>query len=406
MHNTQNSKLRIFGSIMIIVGTMIGAGILALPIITAKLGFVLSSLIIIIMWSIMTYTALVITDVSCSMPYGSSFKSIAERYLGKIGGVVASISFLILMYCISTAYISAAASSLTATFPSLHENAWSIIFVLIFGSIVAFGTRIVDYANRIFIILKILVLIILCFVLNNYIDSSNLLASPIELGVSLLIAIPIFATSFTSHIIVPALSDYLHKNHKDMRKVIIIGSIIPLILYLIWVVTILGVLPLHGPVSFMQSIFDKIPVQDANIGDILRALGSKVHTKTTDIVLHVFTYVAIMTSFLSVNLSLLHFNIDSYNLDKLKNKYITLAIGIILTFSVPLIINQVNPNIFIYAMTYVGVCIAVLLMIIPSLIVVKKSSLKESFNYKISKVKTFWIISWISGIIVILCVLF
>ena len=406
MNNSQNSGIKIFGSVMIIVGTMIGAGILALPIITAKLGFLLSTAIIIIVWSIMTYTALVISDVSCSMPYGSSFKSIAEKYLGKIGGIVATISFLVLMYCISTAYISAAASSLKITFPFLSEETWSLLFVLIFGGIVAFGTKMVDYANRFFIILKIVVLILLCYVLNDYIDTKNLLASPINLGASLLIAIPIFATSFTSHIIVPALSDYLNKNKRDMRNIVIIGSVIPLILYLVWLTTILGVLPLNGEVSFMHTIFDKVPVENANIGDILTALGDKVQTSTTDIVLHVFTYVAIMTSFLSVNLSLLHFNIDSYNLDtKFKNKFTVIAIGILLTFTIPVLIIQINPNIFIYAMTYVGVCIAVLLLILPALISYKIYVNKGTFNYKISSIKILWLVSFMSGVLIIACVM-
>ncbi|MDE4990363.1 amino acid transporter, partial [Francisella tularensis subsp. holarctica] len=77
-----NSKIKILGSIMIIVGTMIGGGILALPIITAKLGCVIGSILIFVVWSIMTYTAVVISDIYCSMPYGSSFKTIAEKYLG------------------------------------------------------------------------------------------------------------------------------------------------------------------------------------------------------------------------------------------------------------------------------------------------------------------------------------
>ena len=276
---------------MIIVGTMIGGGILALPIITAKLGFVIGSILIFLVWSIMTYTAVVISDISCSMPYGSSFKTIAERYLGKGGGIVASIAFLILMYFISTAYISAAASSLSSSFPNLDEKASSLIFVVIFGSIVVLGTRFVDYANRFFIILKILVLVILCVVFNSYIEVPNLFVTPVDLGVSLIIAIPVFTTSFTSHIIVPALSDYLGKNAKDMKRIVIIGSIIPLILYIIWVFTILGVLPLHGHVSFMDSIFNHIPVDKANIGDILKTLGDKVRTPTTDAVLHIFTYV-------------------------------------------------------------------------------------------------------------------
>jgi amino acid permease len=389
---------------MIIVGTMIGGGILALPIITAKLGFILGSISIIVIWSIMTYTALVITDISCSMPYGSSFKTIAERYLGKAGGVIASISFLVLMYFISTAYISAAASSLHTSFHDISNNIASIIFVCIFGSIVVLGTRFVDYANRFFIILKIIILLLLCITFNKYIELPNLLASPVNLVGSLLIAIPILTTSFTSHIIVPALSDYLNKNTRDLKKIIIIGSIIPLVLYLIWIVTILGVLPLHGKISFMDSIFNHIDIQHANIGDILSALESKIHSNSTSSILSTFTYVAIITSFLSVNLSLFHFNIDTYKLLK-KNKVAGYIIAALLTFAVPLIINQLDPNIFIYAMTCVGLSIAVLLMIIPSLMAFVKSSRNEEFNYKISTIKTLWLVSFASGIIVILCVI-
>ncbi len=404
METSQNSFLKILGCIMIIVGTMIGAGILALPIITAKLGFLLGSLLIIIIWSIMTYTAVLISDISCSMTYGSSFKTIAEKYFGKIGGIVATISFLLLMYFISTAYISAAASSISTSFPTLSENISSFIFVVIFGSIVVLGTKFVDYANRFFISLKIIVLVILCAVLNKYIEMNNLLASPVDLGASLLISIPIFTTSFTSHIIVPALSDYLGKNARDMKKIIIIGSIIPLIVYIVWIVSILGVLPINGPVSFMNSIFDHIPADKANIGNILTTLGDKVKTPTTDIVLLIFTYVAIMTSFLSVTLSLFHFNIDTYNLDKLK-KLPAYLIAATLTFSIPLIINQLDPDIFIYAMRSVGLSIAVLLIIMPGLMAFKINSQGESFNYKVSSYKSLWVLSIISGIIVILCVI-
>ena len=388
---------------MIIVGTMIGGGILALPIITAKLGFVIGSILVFVVWSIMTYTAVVISDISCSMPYGSSFKTIAEKYLGKAGGIVASIAFLVLMYFISTAYISAAASSLATSFPDLGEKLSSVLFVAIFGSIVVLGTRFVDYANRFFIILKILVLVILCVVFNKYIEAKNLLVAPVDLGISLIIAIPVFTTSFTSHIIVPALSDYLGKNSKDLKRVIIIGSIIPLILYIIWVATILGVLPLHGPVSFMDSIFNHIPVDKANIGNILTTLGDKVRTPTTDAVLHIFIYVAIMTSFLSVNLSLFHFNLDTYKLHK-SRKAIGYTIAAVLTFAIPLVINQMDPDIFIYAMTCVGLSIAVLLMIMPALMAYKINSLGETFNYKVSTYKSLWFISFASGVIVILCV--
>ena len=403
MNNSKNSLFKILGCIMIITGTMIGGGILALPIITAKLGFIIGSIMIIIIWCIMTYTAVVISDISCSMPYGSSFKTIAEKYLGKPGAVIATVTSLILMYFISTAYISAVSSSLSVTFPKLNQNISSLIFVIIFGSIVILGTRFVDYANRFFIILKILVLIILSVALNKYIEPQNLLAAPISLGSSLLIAIPVLTTSFTSHIIVPSLSDYLNKNSKDLKIVVIIGSVIPLVLYIIWVTTILGVLPLQGYVSFMNSIFNHIPVDQANIGDILNTLGNKIQTPTVNAILQIFTYVAIITSFLSVNLSLFHFNLDTYKLHKTK-KIIGYSIATILTFAVPLLINQFNADIFIYAMTYVGLSIAVLLIIMPGIIAFRVNSCGEKFNYKISNFKSLWVLSILAGIIILLCV--
>lgn len=63
-----------------------------------------------------------------------------------------------------------------------------------------------------------------------------------------------------------------------------------------------------------------------------------------------------------------------------------------------------DPDIFIYAMTCVGLLIAVLLIIMPALMAFKINSLGENFNYKISTYKSLWLISLVSGLIVILCV--
>lgn len=63
-----------------------------------------------------------------------------------------------------------------------------------------------------------------------------------------------------------------------------------------------------------------------------------------------------------------------------------------------------DPDIFIYAMTCVGLSIAILLIIMPALMAFKINNLGENFNYKISTYKSLWLISLVSGVIVILCV--
>ena len=247
-----NSLIKELGCIMIVTGTEIGAGILALPIIVAKLGFFTSSLIMIVAWSIMTYTAILLADISLSMPKNSSFASIARHTLGIPGVVITWIAFLFLMYCISVAYISGAASTLYSLSPNISKSLWSIIFVTVFSSIVIIGISAVDIINRILLSAKLIFLIIICLIFLQYIQFKNLTSPPVALSKSLLIAIPVIITSFTSHIVVPTLCDYLGRDSKALFRVVFIGSLIPIILYFLWLIAVLGLLPLYGPISFYE----------------------------------------------------------------------------------------------------------------------------------------------------------
>lgn len=381
---------------MIVTGTEVGAGILALPIITAKLGFVVSSIVMLLAWCVMTYTALLIADISLSMPKGSSFASIAKRTLGAPGAIIAWVAFLLLMYCISVAYISAAASAFHTLLASVSQDIWSIIFVVILGSIVVIGTQAVDVINRLLLTAKLVFLVLVCLLLLQYVEASNLMVKPVALGSALAIAIPVIITSFTSHIIVPTLTEYLNKDAKALFRVIFYGSLIPLFLYLLWLVAVLGVLPLYGEISFMHSIFSHTSVESANVGDVLQALSQKITTATATISLNIFTDISVMTSYLGVSLALYHFNIDSYRLYRLTTTSKNL-IAIILTFMVPLCVNLIDPNLFISAIGYVGVCIGVLLLIMPGIIAYQLNKSHYAFCYRISRIRLLWLIAFIVG---------
>ena len=385
---------------MIVTGIEIGAGILALPIITAKLGFFISSIVMIVAWCVMTYTALLIADISLSMPRGSSFASIAKRTFGLPGIVITWVSFLLLMYSISVAYISGAASAFNSLLSSVSQGAWSLIFVVVFGAIVVVGTSAVDVINRILLSIKLIFLVLVCLIFLNYVDLSNLAVSPIDLVPTLLIAIPIIITSFTSHIIVPTLSDYLNQDAKALFRVIFIGSLIPLILYFLWLIAVLGVLPLHGPISFISSIFNHMSIEEANVGNILHALTERITTSTGNVSMNIFTDISVMTSYLGVSLALYHFNVDSYRLNRLPVQF-KLLVAIILTFIIPLLVNLLYPNLFISAIGYVGVCIAILLLIMPAVIAYKLNKSGHVFHYKISQVRLLWLISFLAGLAII-----
>ena len=128
---------KFFGSVMILIGTIVGAGMLALPIVGAASGFWLSTLLMIIMCLVSTLTGFFVIEANLALPdHACSFNSMAEHILGKIGKVVTWTAYLFLLYTITYAYTSGESSIMTkllkSTFNLNIEN-WvtSLIFVLV-----------------------------------------------------------------------------------------------------------------------------------------------------------------------------------------------------------------------------------------------------------------------------------
>jgi len=391
---------RQIGSIFIVIGTEVGAGILALPILIAHIGFILGCLIMLIAWALMTYTALLLCEVNLALEDGASFAGMAQRLLGWVGQTITWLSFLILLYTIMVAYISAAGSSFNTVIP-LGQHMISLVFVIIFGSLVVIGTIMVDWANRILLSIKLLLLLFVCVVLTPSIQFGHLLPSFFNEHI-ILVALPVFVTSFTSHLIIPPLRTYLKSDAKALARSVIIGSIIPLVLYIIWITGILGVIPYTGENSFAV-LFAK--GTQANVGDILNLMRSNLHNEVFYAPVSWFSNISVTTSFLGVSLALYYFLIDGLKLRKLpalqKN-----IIATLLTFTIPLLVVWFYPNAFIKALGYVGLCCAVLLIVLPVFMIRKLK--QQGHQFKISYINNdlFLYTALILGIIVILIQLF
>ncbi len=392
------------GSTMIVVGTEIGAGVLALPILTAKLGFLFSIILMVISWITMTYSALLVADINLTMPEGTSFGKMSRNLLGRPGEVVSWLSFLFLLYAIIVAYISAASSAFSFLLPMLNQQWFAVIFVSVLGFCVLKGIGAVDVINRYLLSVKLVFFLLVCLTFFAYIHPVNLLASNLNQGI-ILLALPVIISSFTSHIIVPSLRTYLESDAKALFRVLVIGSTIPLILYVLWEVCLLGTIPLTGPHSFMEAVFAHKSVTEANIADILAVVSNKINSPYVRFSINAFSDISVMTSFLGVAMSLYHFLIDSIGLRNKSNLY-KISVAGTLTLVIPLVIVLLNPNLFVRVMGYVGVSIAVLVIIMPVLMVRKLCAKNIQLHYRISSMKIMWFIIFLVGCLVIVFELF
>lgn len=348
----------IFGGILLIGGSCIGAGMLALPILTGLGGFFPSLLMFLCAWGFMTTTALLLIEVNGWFSKQVNIVSMAAHSLGYIGKVCAWILYLFLFYALLVAYV-AGSGSLAATFfkylLSWQIPAWagSLFFVVLFGYVVLMGTRTVDLWNRFLMGLKVTAFIGLISLGLKHVDSELLLRSQPK---SAVFALPILVISFGFHNMIPSLTAYMKGDLKRVRTTIIGGSLFALVIYLIWQFLVLGIVPLEGPHGIFSSLQNDHEASQAVAG----ILGSSWVSNFAQ----ALAFFAILTSFLAQSLSLVHFLADGFriNYKKQENPWLCL-----IALAPPLIFSVIYPKLFYSALNFAGgICAVILFGILPA----------------------------------------
>ncbi len=353
---------KLIGGTLLMIGTTIGAGMLALPIATSQLGFFGSIIMLVSCWAIMTTSAFVFLEVNLWLPPNTNLISMAGATLGKSGQALTWVTYLVLLYAIISAYIAGGGDLfhyLLAT-SGIPVPLWlaATLFTAIFASVVYLGIRAVDYVNRGLMFGKmgaylLLVLLIFPFVSSVNLSDGNLkhLLAPSGLTVT--------AVAFGSLMVIPSLRTYFDDDVASLRKAIFIGTFIPLLCYIAWDMVIMGVIPVSGTPGLQEMLHSA----SAN-SDLLHALTTILQKESVTTLAKFFTSICMATSFLSVSLSLSDFLFDGFNVAKrgMGNVFVYA-----LTYVPPLAIAVFYPDAFIRALKYAGVSVFILMILLPPL---------------------------------------
>lgn len=386
-------KNRTVGSIFIVAGTTIGAGMLAMPLAAAGVGFGVTLALLIGLWSLMCYTALLLIEVYQHERADTGLGTLAKRYLGSSGQWLTSFSMMFLMYALTAAYISGAgellADSLTEwTQQPLPSYFGVLLFTLVAGGVVCIGTHSVDLFNRILFTAKIIFLIIMLCLMMPHIHRINLMTLPLEQGLAIS-AIPVIFTSFGFHGSVPSIVNYMGGNIRKLRWVFIIGTAIPLLAYILWQLATLG--------SINSSTFVGILAQQAGLNGLLQAVRNVASSSHVELAVHLFADLALATSFLGVSLGLFDFLADLFKRkDNLSGRLQTGGI----TFLPPLVFALFYPRGFVLALGFAAIALAFLALLLPSMLVWKTRQQHQG-RYRVWGGKPALTVVFICGIAVI-----
>nr|WP_272573636.1 tyrosine transporter TyrP [Providencia sp. PROV259] len=386
-------KNRTLGSIFIVAGTTIGAGMLAMPIAAAGNGFLVSLGMLLALWALMCYTALLLVEVYQHESYETGIGSVAQRYLGSGGKFITGFSMMFLMYALTAAYVSGAGEIITSNLKNsfaVDMADWMgiLLFTVIGGGVVCFGTSSVDFINRILFTAKIIFLVIILALMMPHVEQQNLLAAPTE-KVLILSAIPVFFTSFGFHGSVPSIVKYMGGDVKKLRVIFIIGSAIPLIAYILWQIATLG--------SIGTTTFVGILAENVGLNGLLDAIKDVAQSGRTELVAQMFMSLALATSFLGVALGLFDFLADLFK--RQDNAVGRIQTGL-LTFGPPLVFALFYPKGFVMALGYAAIALSILALLLPSAMAFKSRTLNQR-RYQLLGGPIGLLVVFLCGIVVI-----
>ncbi|HHW5575698.1 TPA: aromatic amino acid transporter [Haemophilus influenzae] len=378
------------GSTLLVAGTMIGAGMLAMPLTSAGIGFGFTLVLLLGLWALLTFSALLFVELYQTAESDAGIGTLAEQYFGKTGRIIATAVLIIFLYALIAAYISGGGSLLKDLLPeSFGDKVSVLLFTVIFGSFIVIGTHSVDKINRVLFFVMLAAFAVVLSLMLPEIKFDNLMATPIDKAL-IISASPVFFTAFGFHGSIPSLNKYLDGNVKALRFSILVGSAITLCAYILWQ------LSTHGLLT--QNEFLQILKEDATLNGLVKATFAITGSNVIASAVKLFSTLALITSFLGVGLGLLECIEDllkrSFNVTAGR-----ISLGL-LTFIPPLVFALFYPEGFILALGYAGQMFAFYAVVLPVSLVWKARRAHANLPYKVWEGNLTLIIVLVLGVLI------
>lgn len=322
----KRSLLTQFQALATLLGTIIGAGILGLPFAVSQAGILYGVAVLIIVGVMVLFLNLFMGEMVLRVKEPKQLPGYAAYFLGEWAKPVFGLTLLLGVFGAQVAYMIGVGESLTRLFGGSSEY-WSIAFVVFFAYPIWRGVQLIKSFELIMMIVILTIMILLGFLSNGFFEVGNLITD-YEFSWSKLFipyGVALFAYGGISSI--RPVREILLRREKSMKKIIMIGSLLPVFLYVSFVLMVIGVS--GGSIT-----------QIATIG-----LGNIVGSHMIGLG-NLFAIFAMSTSFLTMSLALLEVLDYDYGFTKF--------LAWCTTIGVPLILYIVGVHGFIETLSVVG----------------------------------------------------
>jgi len=328
--------------VFVFSATIIGAGILALPVAAATTGLFPMLLILLVVGAVSVFSALYIAETVMNTTGDHHLPSLAKEHLGGFGFAAMIIGIIIYIYGALTGYLAAGGQ----LFYSLSNGkipvpAGILIYCAAGSLIVHFGLKIMSRVETyLFSAMLVLIGIVIALTLPN-IEVPLLLETHWNDTLNIF-GVVLFA--YVGHSVIPSIARGL-KKQGNINRISIWGVLIPLLLYVVWCFIVIGAVPKTAAQGGPSLANAKIAGQPATIPLGLIVGGSVI------LLGNLFAVLSTMTSYIGFGFSLKEAYVD---VAAVMHRKISPPAVTLLVVIPPLVIALFKPGAFVNALDIAG----------------------------------------------------
>ena len=324
------AKHKVLMAISMLIGTIVGAGVLAIPYVVAQSGFLIGFVDIVLVGVVFLFLHLFLGEIVLRTKKQYQLTGYAGKYLGKWGKRLMAFAMVFGIYGALIAYIMGEGVALQKIFGG-NSILYSLIFFIIISLIIYKGVKATGKAEMVVIGLLFLVVILIGIFSIGEMDVTHLTTVHWS---KFFLPYGVILFAFVGTAAIPELQEELGSQKKHMKKAILWGSIIPIVLYLVFAAIVVAIVGLEN--------FELLQPNER----IATVALSIYANPLLGLFANIFAALAMFTSALTLGLALKEMYQYDFGLSK--------GWSFALTMSIPLIIALSNITSFITAIGITG----------------------------------------------------
>ncbi len=232
-------------------GTIIGAGLFALPYITLKVGFWVILGYFLVLGSLAILIHLFFAELALKTPDFKRLPGFAKIYLGNWGKNIAYISTILGLFGVLLAYLILGGEFLSELAkmisPALGENTlfYTLFYFIIAAFLIFYGIKAIEKVEFWGLVLFLVILFVIFFRGAHFINIENLFIGQWSIGKgqwsNLFLPYGVILFSLWGAALIPEVEELLGERKKTLLKIIPIAILIPAVIYLFFIYLTLGI---------------------------------------------------------------------------------------------------------------------------------------------------------------------